>query len=231
MNLEKKKPVELTNEELYMLVEQITKTMVLRKQMVNIIAEPKDLVHDVLTYLYDKSARGKIGIDEIKENTMKHFQNILYKEVTNTINYQLRKPKVQRFINDTVSLEEPIKNQEDSYFTMGDVIEGYDSLKELEEEQYVESVLNRFSDTIKDDNVKIILDMGNKKCSLSLSYRNIARAYFNLFEGKKLTSKDFNEVFFNETTKHTLEDKSVKGILTDFRKYIKQNNILKGEII
>ena len=231
MNLEKKKPVELTNEELYMLVEQITKTMVLRKQMVNIIAEPKDLVHDVLTYLYDKSARGKIGIDEIKENTMKHFQNILYKEVTNTINYQLRKPKVQRFINDTVSLEEPIKNQEDSYFTMGDVIEGYDSLKELEEEQYVESVLNRFSDTIKDDNVKIILDMGNKKCSLSLSYRNIARAYFNLFEGKKLTSKDFNEVFFNETTKHTLEDKSVKSILTDFRKYIKQNNILKGEII
>ena len=56
-----------------MLVEQITKTMVLRKQMVNIIAEPKDLVHDVLTYLYDKSSRGTIGIDQINENTMKHF--------------------------------------------------------------------------------------------------------------------------------------------------------------
>lgn len=231
MNLETKKPTELTNEELYTLVNQITKTVVLRKQAVNIIAEPEDLVHDVLTYLYDKSSRGKIGIEEIKENTMKHFQNILYREVTNTINYQLRKPKVQRFINETSSLDESIKGKEDTSYTMGDIIEGFNYINEFEEDQYVESLLNKFSDTIKNDNLCIVLDFGNKKCSLSFSYRNLARAYFNLFEGKKLTFKDFKSVLFNIKTKLALEDNEIRKVLADFRKYIKQNNILGGELI
>ena len=231
MNLEKKKPTELTHEELYTLVNQIVKTTVLRKQQVNIISEPEDIVQDILTYLYDKSSRGKVGIEEIKENTMKHFQNILYREAANTINYQLRKPKVQRFINDTISLNEPLKSDNDNAYTIEDIIEGYNPIEELEEDLYVESVLEKFSDTIRDDNLKIILDLGNKKCSLTFSYRNIAKAYFNLFEGKKLTSKDFNKVFFDKNTNQILEDKSVKNILTDFRKYIKQNNILGSEMI
>ena len=231
MNFEKKKPNELTNEELYILVSEIVKTVVLRKQIVNIIMEPEDLTQEVLAYLYDKSARGKIGIEEIKENSMKHFQNILYREVLNTINYTLRKPKVQRFLNETDSLDKTIKTNEDTSFTMGDIIEGYNGIKELEEDQYVESLLDKFSDTIKDDNLSIELDFGDETCSLTFSYKNIARTYLNLFEGKKLTFKDFKGIFFNKNTKLALNDNEIRKVLTDFRKYIKQNNILGGEII
>lgn len=232
MNFEKKKPTELTNEELYTLVNEITKTVALRKQSVNIIMEPEDIVHDVLTYLYDKSSRGKIGIEEIKkENTMKHFQNILYREVTNTINYQLRKPKVQRFLNETISLDEILKSDNDNLYTMGDVIEGFNGIDELEEDQYAESLLDKFSDTVKDDNLGIILDIGDKKCSLTFSYKNLARTYFNLFEGKKLTFKDFKGILFNKNTKLALNDNEIRKVLADFRKYIKQNNILGGEAI
>lgn len=234
MNLEKKKPTELTNEELYVLVQQMTKIMVQRKQQVNIIAESEDITQDVLTYLYDKSSRGKVGIEEIKENTMSHFQNIIWREISNCINYKLRKPKVQRFLNNTVSLQEPAKYTDihaEKDQTYEDIIEGYNPIEELEEDLYVKSVLEKFSDTIKDNNLEIILDIGDKKCSLTFSYRNIARVYLNLFEGKKLTSKDFEKVFFDKNTKHTLEDKSVKNILTDFRKYIKQNNILGGDLV
>lgn len=232
MNYEKK-PTELTNEELYTLVEQITKTVVLKKQAINLIMEPEDLAQEVLTYLYDKSARGKTGIEEIKENTMKHFQNILYREVLNTINYQLRKPKVQRFINNTVSLQEPAKI---SYYagekdpTYEDIIEGDNPIEKLEEEYYVESLLNKFSDAIKDDNLSIELNLGDKMCSLTFSYKNIAKTYFNLFKGKKLTFKDFKGIFFNKKTKLALNDNEIRKVLADFRKYIKQNNILGGEV-
>ena len=235
MNFEKKKPTELTDEEVYTLVEQIVKIIFLRKPAVNIIMEPEDLTQEVLTYLYDKSARGKIGIEEIKkENTMKHFQNILYREVLNTVNYKLRKPKVQRFLNDTVSLQEPAKYTSiyaEKDQTYEDIIEGYNPVEEVEEDQYVESLLNKFSDTIKDDNLGIKLDLGDEICSLTFSYKNIAKTYFNLFEGKKLTFKDFQGIFFNKNTKLALNDNEIRKVLADFRKYIKQNNILGGEII
>ena len=230
MNYKKKKPTELTHEELLNLVQEMTIISFQRKQAVNIIMEPDDVAQEVITYLIDKSKRGKVGLEEIKQYPWKKFENTLWTEVMNKINYELRKPKVQRFINDTISLEEPIKGQEDNFFTMGDVIEGYNPIEELEADLYVESVLEKFEDSIKDENVKIVLDIGDKKCLLTFTYRNLARVYFNLFEGKKLTSKDFNDVFVRVDTNHTLEDKQVKGILTEFRKYIKQNRILGGEV-
>ena len=236
MNFETKKPIELTEEELYALVNQITKVVVFRKQAINIIAEPEDVVQDVLTSLYDKSARGKKGINEIKENTMKHFQNILYREVLNTINYQLRKPKVKRFINNTLSLdkcEEILLGDDEATACLGKVIEGYNGIKEAEENQYAESLLNKFSDKILDDNLCIVLNFGNKKCSLSFTYKNLAKAYFYMFRGKKLSFKDFKSVLYNLKTKLALEDNEIRKVLADFRKYIKQNNILElgGEII
>ena len=209
MNYKKKKPTELTHEELLNLVQEMTIISFQRKQAVNIIMEPDDVAQEVITYLIDKSKRGKVGLEEIKQYPW---------------------TKVQRFINDTISLEEPIKGQEDNFFTMGDVIEGYNPIEELEADLYVESVLEKFEDSIKDENVKIVLDIGDKKCLLTFTYRNLARVYFNLFEGKKLTSKDFNDVFVRVDTNHTLEDKQVKGILTEFRKYIQQNRILGGEV-
>lgn len=229
MNCKKMKPTELTHEELLNLVQEMTIISFQRKQAVNIIMEPDDVAQEVITYLMDKSKRGKVGLEEIKQYPWKKFENTLWLEVMNCISYKLRKPKVQRFINNTESLDKVIRTNQDTQFTMGEVIEGYNPIEKLEEDLYVESVLEKFEDQIKDENVKIVLDIGNKKCLLTFTYRNLARVYFSLFEGKKLTSKDFNDVFIRVDTNHTLEDKQVKGILTEFRKYIKQNRILGGK--
>ena len=232
MNYKKMKPTELTHEELLNLVQEMTIISFQRKQAVNIIMEPNDVAQEVITYLIDKSKRGKVGLEEIKQYPWKKFENTLWMEVMNKINYELRKPKVQRFLNNTVSLQEPAKYTDiyaENDQTYEDIIEGYNPIEELEEDLYVESVLEKFEDQIKDENVKIVLDIGDKKCLLTFTYRNLARVYFSLFEGKKLTSKDFNDVFIRVDTNHTLEDKQVKGILTEFRKYIKQNRILGGK--
>lgn len=230
MNYKKMKPTELTYEELLNLVQEMSIISFQRKQAANIILEPDDVAQEVITYLIDKSSRGKIGLEEIKQYPWKKFENTLWMEVMNCINYKLRKPKVQRFLKNTDSLDKVIKTNQDTQFTIGEVVEGYNPIEELEEDLYVTSILEKFEDTIKDENIKIALNIKNKKCLLTFTYRNLAKAYFNLFKGKKLTSKDFNGIFISINTKHTLEDKEVKNILTEFRKYIKDNRILGGEI-
>ena len=230
MNLEKKKPNELTDEEMYELVNQIAEITFARKPAAGIIAEPADCAHDMLTYMYDKSARGKVGINEIKENTFKHFTNILYQDCMNTVNYELRKKKVQRFLNNTVSLQEPVCKggyPTDAHYE--DIIEGENNIAMLEEDIYVNQMLEKFSD-IQNDKLDIRLDIGRKKYSLSFSYKNLARTYLHLFKGKKLTFRDFQGVFVYKDTKIALNDKEIRNVLTDFRSYIKQNNLLGGEL-
>ena len=86
-----KTPLELTEEELLELTNQITMIEVNRRPDIKRIQDSEDAAQEILCYAYEKSARGKIGINEIKQKPMKHFINILHLEARNEINYIIRK--------------------------------------------------------------------------------------------------------------------------------------------
>ena len=227
MNIRKdKKPTELTDEELYALVNELSKIAFIKNESAWALEEPSDCAHTTLYTLYDRSKRGKIGIDEIKQKPMLHFRNILALQCRNNINCQLRNHKVQNTIVNTVSLDKLLGDN----LTVSDtktLVDEKDLIKQADEDMYTKSLLDRFSEESKNDDLSIELIVNNTKYSLSFSYRNIARAYLNLFTDKKVSIKDFENVIVHKETKKSLEYDEIRKILWDFKSYLRKEKILE----
>ena len=189
---------------------------------------PEDSVQDVLTYMYHKQARGKKGIDDIKELSMPHFINTLHLEVRNNINYITRKKKTKRLLYDTISLEDAYNAQKDGdYRTNGDIIPDEKQLEEIDVKFDLENILSKIDDT-ENDSLVIKYGYNKYKTEQKFSYRNLARLYFNLCDNSKIKSKDLKGILFDRNTGLEIEEDQIKTIMNQFKKYIKESCILGG---
>jgi len=220
----KKTPLELTEEELVELVNQIMFTEYSKRQDIRQLQSYEDGAQDFLCYMYEKSAKGKVGINEIKQKSMAHFKNIVYLEARNGINYITRKNKTRQYLYNTISLDE--KFDEDSKSVEETYVDKTEIYK-FDNDISMSSILNSIDDT-EDENIIIKYGVGNKNFILNFSFRNLTKLYLMLFNGKKVSTKEFNNLLYNKKTNTCLSEKEITGIIRKFKNYIKSNNILGG---
>lgn len=223
-----KTPLELTEEELLELTNQITMIEYNRKPDIKKLQDPEDGAQDLLCYAYEKSAKGKIGINEIKQKPMKYFTNILHLEARNGINYIIRKKKSQRFIYNTLSLDQDKEYDENSK-TLIETIPDDTYSNKLEYNLDIDTILNKIDDT-KDKYITINYGVGKNNVS-KFSFRNLTKLYLYLFEGKKLTYKNFEGFLYNSKTNKQLELHEIKLVIDKYKNYIKKEHILEGGLI
>lgn len=223
-----KTPLELTEEELLELTNQITMIEYNRKPDIKKLQDSEDGAQDLLCYAYEKSAKGKIGINEIKQKPMKYFTNILHLEARNGINYIIRKKKSQRFIYNTLSLDQDKEYDENSK-TLIETIPDDTYSNKLEYNLDIDTILNKIDDT-KDKYITINYGVGKNNVS-KFSFRNLTKLYLYLFEGKKLTYKNFEGFLYNSKTNKQLELHEIKLVIDKYKNYIKKEHILEGGLI
>lgn len=114
---EDKKPIELTSEELFELVNQITLIEYKKIPIINNYQEYQDTVNDIFVYSLDKSKRNKIGINDLQKTnpSMKKFNNTLHKICKNSILEMLRTQSVKEVLYNTESIDEQTLNSHTTY--------------------------------------------------------------------------------------------------------------------
>lgn len=225
-----KKPKELTTEQLLELTNQIAMIEYSRRNDIQYLQDSEDTAQSVLTYLYDKSSRGKIGIKEIQdrcENNMKHFINTLHMETRNSINYIIRKPRTQNSLYKTDSLNELVHLEGDVLRERHELIPDKESMVKVEQDIELNHILSHI-DKSESNRIIIKYGSGTEETSFKFSYRNLTKLYFDISSNKKLIAKDFKGLFYNSKTGQELEDNQVKEILKNYKNYMKRNHILGG---
>jgi hypothetical protein len=211
-----KTPMELTPEELLELTEQISYIEYSRRSDIRKLQDYRDGAQELLTYWYEKSARGKTGINEIKQkyNNMAHFTNLLHFESRNGINYN------------TDSLEQSVRleNSSESGKVLLDTIPDRTHIRQIEDSLDIDLILSRIDNTIKPD----YIIKYNDKDLYKFSYRNLAKTYLDLFRGVKISNKDLDGVLIKSEDNTPLNKEEIKSIMHDFKNYIKNSNILGG---
>lgn len=222
-----KTPLELTEEELLELTNQITMIEYKRKPDIQKLQTSEDAAQEILCYAYEKSAKGKIGINEIKQKPMKYFINLLHLEARNGINYILRQNKNKRLIYNTLSLEQELSY--DNNQTLIDTISDNKYSNELDYNLDMETILNKIDDT-EDSSIIIDYGVGKEKVS-KFSFRNLTKLYLYLFKGKKITYKSFDGFLYDGKTQEKLNPEEIKIVINRYKKYLKKEHIFEGGII
>lgn len=225
MNMKKwleKKPVELTYAELLELTNELTLAEYKKRNDISSLQTSEDAAQEIITYMLEKSQRGKIGLKELQEkSTMSHFINILKVECRNSINYIVRKKKVQRQLYNTNSLDEVLYENK----TLEDFVSDTKSIDSIEVKLELAEILSRIDDT-EDYTITIKYKDDADKCFFS--YKKLAKLCYDLSANKKLTCKDFLGILLDSKTNIALNERQIRNILNEFRQYIKNNNILGG---
>lgn len=222
-----RKPAELTAEETYEIISEIALSEYQKRNDIKQLQDYMDGADELYTYLLEKDNKGKTGLKALQQKcTMAHFLNILHMETRNGINYIIRKKKNQRFLYETSSLSELNFTESDSLATIEEFIPDTEALFSAELNIEFEKILQSIDDT---ENKSIVINYGNgaNRCTFNFSYRNLTKIYFKNFVKSKLTYKDFKGILYNNSGEE-LGDDEIKSILSDYRKYIKDNLILGG---
>lgn len=225
MNMKKwlnKQPIELTYAELLELTNELTFAEYKKRNDISTIQTSEDAAQEILTYMLEKSKRGKIGLKELQEkSTMPHFINILKVECRNSINYIIRKKKTQQQLYFTDSLN-------DVYYedrTLEEFIPDTKYMDLLENKLELSKILSYIDDT---ENQAITIKYKDNADKCFFSYKNFAKLCFVLSSSKKLTCKDFLGILLDTNTNVALNENQIRKVLNNFRKYIKNSNILGG---
>lgn len=225
MNMKKwldKKPVELTYAELLELTNELTLAEYKKRNDISSLQTSEDAAQEIITYMLEKSQRGKIGLKELQErSTMSHFINILKVECRNSINYIVRKKKVQRQLYNTNSLDEVLYENK----TLEDFVSDTKSIDSIEVKLELAEILSRIDDT---ENCSITIKYKDDVDKCFFSYKKLAKLCYDLSANKKLTCKDFLGILLDSKTNIALNERQIRNILNEFRQYIKNNNILGG---
>lgn len=225
MNMKKwldKKPIELTYAELLELTNELTLAEYKKRNDISSLQTSEDAAQEIITYMLEKSQRGKIGLKELQErSTMSHFINILKVECRNSINYIVRKKKVQRQLYNTNSLDEVLYENK----TLEDFVSDTKSIDSIEVKLELAEILSRIDDT---ENYSITIKYKDDVDKCFFSYKKLAKLYYDLSANKKLTCKDFLGILLDSKTNIALNERQIRNILNEFRQYIKNNNILGG---
>ena len=144
----------------------------------------------------------------------------------------LRKKKVQTQIYNTVSLDQPaylVAEHSACNRFVKDVITDENEIHKSERKIDLNVILSNIDNTNTiNNNIKIKYGDGKAKCIFDFNYRNLAKIYFDLSCGKKLLAKDFEGVLVKTGTEEELSTDDITPILSGFKKYIKDNNIITG---
>ena len=222
------KPIELEPEQLLELTNEITLITHQRNNNINYLQSSEDTAQEMLTYLYEKSAKGKTGMKELQEKcSMPHFINTLHFEARNSVNYIMRKKKTQRQLFNTDSLDVPVifDNNNELKENLIDRLQTENSMtEEVENKLDLVHILSKIDNT--EDSAYVI--QYNGKTKSIFSYRKLAEMYFELFSGKRLTAKDFEGTIFNSITGKALTKEDINPLISGFKTYMKENQILGG---
>lgn len=223
---ENKEPIELTEEEIYELVKQIAFMEYSKNPNANLYQSAEDGAIEFLTYAYEKDAKGKKGMSYLRQLPMKYFRNTVHYEIRNGINYNLRKKPVKRMLYETDSLQEPVFETGNNEYnrTRGDYIIDEKYINDVETKTDLDYIIKKIDD-IEDNNLYIKLGYDDIH---KFSYKNLIKLFFSLSDNRKLNSKDFKGVIFDKETNTELDDIQIKKVLSNFKSYIKDKNILGG---
>lgn len=220
INCNKENPAELTEEETFELVNQISMCEFSRRTDIQRIKSQEDARNDILLYLYGKSTRGKKGMAELKDNlSMDHFINTLHMETRNNICGTIRKNKNQNLIYNTVSFD--LKDDK----TGKDVS---DYISDSRQDNNIEEV-NLLSNIDNTEDNKIVIRYRNGK-DINFSFRNMAKLYLDLGGTRKVNSKDLLGIFVDKETNLELSEDKIKHLMNSFKTYILEENLLGGNI-
>lgn len=192
----------------------------------------EDIAQEELLYGYDKSARNKIGINELKEScTTKHLMNIIHLNCRNNINAFLRKPK-----NKERALEISIDDTTNNDVNNGD-LKFDEIIPNVKLKNDVGEYLLCFNDDIyldgidetEDKTITIKYSDGPNKLDGFLSYSKLAKLFTYLFENRKITVKDIALYLYDSNSgKHVdINSRKFRILLKNFKVYM--GNVLKGD--
>lgn len=226
-NLTNKKPIELTNEETYELVKQIAEIEYSRNSNARLYQDVDDGVNEFFTYSLEKDKRGKKGLNNhYKKLSLAHFKNLIHLEIRNSLAYQFRKISVQKTILERDSLDRTAFLNND-IIQLKDTIPDDKDLNQIEEDIELNSILSRI-DNSDNNQVYMKVQYGESEITQPFNYRNLTKLYYDYSDNKKLNSNSFKGILFNKQTDEELKDEEIKTLLTDYKSYIKENNILGG---
>lgn len=223
-----KTPLELTEEETLELEYQIAQIEFTRRADIQRICTSEDIAHDVLCYAYDKSLRGKVGINEIKQKPMNHYINILHLETRNSISYIIRSGKTQRFLYNTIPLNDSL-SEEDNYKSVENTYKDMRFIDKIDDNIDLKQILSQIDNT-EDENIIIKYGVGHENYISNFSYREFTKLYLGLFNGKQVRYSDFKGLLYNKQTNTELEDKEIKNLIKRFKTYLKKKDILGGSL-
>lgn len=223
-----KKPKELTTQELLELVKQVADIEYNRRIDIKQIQTSEDGAQDLLCYWYSKNTNNNIRIEELKNNcTMSHFINSMHFQARNGICSIIRAKNSQRFLYNTSYLSQIISGNKEPMgeksITLEDTLvdTNYDINLNKNVDLYI--TLNKIDNTIHKDKL-IKYENGD---TYPFSYRNLARAYYDLFKHGRIDINEINKVLFDNH--HNILPKNVAiDTIKQFKKYIKNNYILGG---
>lgn len=170
----------------------------------------------------------KKGFERMKSRKMpiKHFSNLIFREVNNYIAGYMRNKKFRDTVKDSLSLD--IESNETEY--------GIAFIETVEDEKQTfksnniisENVLRNTIDTLdsisKENDYSIQIDRETK----ALSYGSLIELYQYLDSGKRVTSKEILEHIIYKGSKILSSDNKrfVEEFIANFRKYLLENKIV-----
>lgn len=170
----------------------------------------------------------KKGFERMKARKMpiKHFSNLIFREVNNYIAGYMRNKKFRDTVKDSLSLD--IESNETEY--------GIAFIETVEDEKQTfksnniisENVLKNTIDTLdsisKESDYRIQIDRETK----ALSYGSLIELYQYLDSGKRVTSKEILEHIIYKGSKILSSDNKrfVEEFIANFRKYLLENKIV-----
>ena len=226
-NFKNKQPIELTEEETYELVKQISEIEYSKNSSTRFYQDAEDGAIEFLTYSLEKDRKNKKGLNNYYRTlNMSHFKNLVHMEIRNGINYQFRKGKVKKLILESESLDKIAYESSDNHTTIGDMIPDEQYTNDINNNLELDAILSKISDENDDS---LYIKLGNEISPFN--YRNLTRLYYDFSSNKKLNSSDFTGVLYNKETDTALEENEIKKIINKYKAYLKKNYILGGATV
>lgn len=156
------------------------------------------------------------GFNRMKEQklTLKHFTNLIFLELNNHYNWYARNKKFYTRINNTISLDFENENMK--------MIEHIPDTKQTFESIEEDIDITFLSDYIDNEEIPsdYYIKIENKK--YNLSYSNLLKLYYYLFDGKRVNSKEITQhIIYKDNQELSKENISYIGkFITSFKKYL-----------
>lgn len=243
---------ELTNEEIYEIILKISEITFGRHPILNLEHTYEDAASEIYRnymlrdvekefsdiqtedFEYKDEKTGKYynwkprqickGFNRMKEQklTIKHFSNLIFREMSNHYNWHLRNKKFYNRINNTISLDYENENLK----MIEHIPDEVNTFKDVEDSLEIQNL----SDYIDNEEVSegYYINVHNKK--MNLSYSNLLKLYYYLSNGKRVNSNEIlKHIIYKDNEELSKENISYIGkFITSFKKYLLEIGVVNA---